>query len=465
MPNSWGSKDARIHIVNQLNSDLYVLVTPSSAWAWADFGGTVLQTVALGIVTAASGGAAAPAAAAAAAELGTIARTIKAVKDLYNFLMSYSAFRVALRAGKAYLDIEATRQNVGTAIGSLTPEMNDAVQKLREFLDGKAVIVPAKSTVRVNDENYLKAWRAINPSYWAALSNANTAHLLIVDKNLERFTSFDSGADDSYIVNAKGVVRSQYGHLEEPVEAEYREWPNRAHVARLEGVWADGIDAGFSWGDKAYFFKFKTGQYVEYDIPAASVIGSIEQKIAAQEAKGSKIKALDNGYVEVTDYRGGKMKWQLKGEYPKSITEGWPGLPWNDRFQVFAYKDVAYFFRDAEYVRYELRSKTVSPGFPKPIAGSWAGDFRVGGCFKLPGDDVVIITQEGDAFVYDMANDRIKDGPRRRIDMFPGMWDVVDGYFVDGRKIYLFHMAAVQVMDAGTRRVGEIFRINGSATE
>src|SRR5689334_16052762 len=33
----------------------------------------------------------------------------------------------------------------------------------------------------------------------------------------------------------------------------------------------------------------------------------------------------------------------------------------------------AYFFRGAEYIRYDIASDRADPGFPKPIAGNWPG--------------------------------------------------------------------------------------------
>jgi hypothetical protein len=65
--------------------------------------------------------------------------------------------------------------------------------------------------------------------------------------------------------------------------------------------------------------------------------------------------------------------------YPQSIAANWPGL---EKFAGGA-RDIdaafeagngkVYFFKDAQYLRYDLAARSADPGYPAPIAGSWPG--------------------------------------------------------------------------------------------
>ena len=68
--------------------------------------------------------------------------------------------------------------------------------------------------------------------------------------------------------------------------------------------------------------------------------------------------------------------------YPKPIANNWPGFPaafaagidaavvWNN--------GKAYFFKGANYIRYDIKTDKVDAGYPKPIAGAWPGLFTSG---------------------------------------------------------------------------------------
>ncbi|MEH6415746.1 hemopexin repeat-containing protein [Pseudomonas sp. CGJS7] len=65
--------------------------------------------------------------------------------------------------------------------------------------------------------------------------------------------------------------------------------------------------------------------------------------------------------------------------YPQSIALNWPGL---EKFAGGA-RDIdaafeagngkAYFFKDAQYLRYDLAARSVDPGYPAAISGNWPG--------------------------------------------------------------------------------------------
>ena len=54
--------------------------------------------------------------------------------------------------------------------------------------------------------------------------------------------------------------------------------------------------------------------------------------------------------------------------YPNPIAGNWPGL-WSPAGAGVVWPNgKVYFFRDSEYVRYDIASDRVDPGYPKPIA-------------------------------------------------------------------------------------------------
>ena len=92
-----------------------------------------------------------------------------------------------------------------------------------------------------------------------------------------------------------------------------------------------------TWGqgsDKVYFFR--GSEYLRYDIPSDQV---------------------DPGY-------------------PAPILGNWPGWPvyWDYVDAAINWGNgKAYFFRGSEYLRYDIASDQVDPGYPAPILGNWPG--------------------------------------------------------------------------------------------
>jgi hypothetical protein len=118
--------------------------------------------------------------------------------------------------------------------------------------------------------------------------------------------------------------------------------------------WSDGVDAAINWGDgKAYFFR--GAEYLRFDIAADHV---------------------DSGY-------------------PLPIAGNWPGWPasWTSVDAAVMWNDgKAYFFRGAEYLRFDVAADHVDAGYPLPIAGHWDALFAT--------VDQAIATGNGKAYFF-----------------------------------------------------------------
>jgi hypothetical protein len=110
---------------------------------------------------------------------------------------------------------------------------------------------------------------------------------------------------------------------------------------RLEAVIGSGNSPQKWWNGKVYFFR--GAQYVRYDIAADKV---------------------DAGY-------------------PLPIAGHWPGLSeagFSDGIDAAVqwWNGKVYFFRGAQYVRYDIATDKVDAGYPLPIAGQWPGMSEAG---------------------------------------------------------------------------------------
>ena len=130
----------------------------------------------------------------------------------------------------------------------------------------------------------------------------------------------------------KGNQYIRYDIVADRVDAGYP----RPIAGAWPGLWGDSINAGVVWPNgKAYFFR--GSQYMRYDIATDRV---------------------DPGY-------------------PRPIQNNWPGFPASFAAGVDAAvvwnADKAYFFKGNQYIRYDIPSDRVDPGYPAPIQGNWPG--------------------------------------------------------------------------------------------
>jgi hypothetical protein len=189
-----------------------------------------------------------------------------------------------------------------------------------------------------------------------------------------------------------------------------------------------------------HLYFFKGSEYVRFDsAPNAVPIGyplSIatwwgglpdDLDAALNRGKGQTYFFKGDQYYRYTVVRNA-----VDPGYPKPIAGNWPGMSdvgfasgidaavnWAD--------GKIYFFKGSQYVRYDLPSNKVEPGYPKPIAGNWPGVAGTG--FENGIDDAVnygngkVYFFKGDQYLrLDHATKKVDTGYPLPIGLFwPGM--------------------------------------------
>ncbi|MFH9660193.1 hemopexin repeat-containing protein [Streptomyces sp. NPDC017248] len=206
----------------------------------------------------------------------------------------------------------------------------------------------------------------------------------------------------------------QYARYDRAVDATDDGYP-----LPVAGNWKKLAESGFDQPDaalnledgKLYFFK--ADRYIRYDITADQV---------------------DDGY-------------------PLSIADQWPGLgslgPGIDAAVNWG-NGKAYFFRGDSYVRYDITAGTADPDYPKRIADTWTGMAAAGFGTGLDaavnwGNGKVFFFKDGNYVRYDIAGDRVDDGyPLPIAGQWPGLAEAGFGSGIragtdlfDGRQVWL----------------------------
>ncbi|HYO54262.1 hemopexin repeat-containing protein [Archangium sp.] len=122
-------------------------------------------------------------------------------------------------------------------------------------------------------------------------------------------------------------------------------------------------------------------------------------------------------------------KRQKDDGYPKLISEGWPGMPFEriDAVLVTGF-DTVYFFLGNQYVRFNPLKNRVDDGYPQPISKRWVG-------VTFDRIDAAIYWGSGKAYFfkgdqhirYDLANYRTDPGfPKYIIGNYVEDWKFID---------------------------------------
>jgi hypothetical protein len=170
----------------------------------------------------------------------------------------------------------------------------------------------------------------------------------------------------------------------------------RAIQVSWPGLFAENMDAAVFWPapppggaeNKTVAYFFKGNQFMRYDVTA--------DRADAADGAGR--------------------------PYPQPISLKWPGI-WTDRVDAVVVwpvprngRTVAYFFRDNQYIRFDVKNHRADPGYPKSITGNWPNfkfpdgiDGAVAWPTKVEGKSVVYFFKNDQYMRYDVDADRADD--------------------------------------------------------
>lgn len=152
---------------------------------------------------------------------------------------------------------------------------------------------------------------------------------------------------------------------------------------------SSGIDAAINWHAGKVFF-FKGGEYLRYNMAAGTADPGYPRPIAgnwrgfpAAWASSGIDAAVNWGDGKVYFFKGGNyLRYNIAEDgvapgYPRSIAGNWPGFPraWSSGIDAAVNweQGKVYFFKGDRYLRYDIAQDRVDAGFPRPVAGNWAG--------------------------------------------------------------------------------------------
>lgn len=150
--------------------------------------------------------------------------------------------------------------------------------------------------------------------------------------------------------------------------------------------------------------------------------------------------------------------------YPRDIAPMWGGLPAGIDTALYRGKGRVYFFVGDQYYRYTVIRNAVDAGYPRPIAGNWPGmseaGFATGIDAAVNWDGNKVYFFKGAQYVrYDMAVDKVDAGYPKPI---AGNWPGVGHGFENGiddainygnGKVYFFRNDCYLRLDHTTKAV------------
>jgi hypothetical protein len=137
--------------------------------------------------------------------------------------------------------------------------------------------------------------------------------------------------------------------------------------------------------------------------------------------------------------------FQVDPGYPKPIATNWPGL-WGEDIDAAvnwgSSSGKAYFFKGGDFIGYDLQGDKADDGFPKPIEGNWSGlwDSDIDAAVNW-GNGKLYFFKGSEYIRYDLVADKADDGYPQPIEgNWAGLWNAeIDAAVNWGNgKVYFF---------------------------
>jgi Hemopexin/Papain family cysteine protease len=161
------------------------------------------------------------------------------------------------------------------------------------------------------------------------------------------------------------------------------------HWGNWPAAWKLGINAAIDYGNGNVYF-FKGSQYLRYSVPAKRVDNGYPSPISgnwpgfpAAWASGFDA-AINWGNGKVYFFKGNEyLRYDIAHDkvdenYPRPLNAAnWPHWPaaWNSGINAAVNwgNGKVYFFKENQYLRYDIAADMVDQDYPRPIAGNWPG--------------------------------------------------------------------------------------------
>ncbi len=180
------SKDNQVHVANNTDQWMYVMVTPNPAYAFADFGFELIETAVLAALTGDI----------------KVSDVVKSLKELQTAVQ-------ALQVAKQAAEIASSKGEATTPEEQAAIDQNYADTKA--YLDQNAFKIAPHTFMKVSDIGLLNPMKYLTPSAWAAVLDGDDLSLFLASDSLDRYAMFNTNSDDSWIFKSDEVVRSVYG--------------------------------------------------------------------------------------------------------------------------------------------------------------------------------------------------------------------------------------------------------------
>lgn len=201
-------------------------------------------------------------------------------------------------------------------------------------------------------------------------------------------------ADD--VAGLRALYPSTYARYDLGDERTDSGYPRPINSAWRGMTFTDRVDAALNYNfgprpGKAYFFR--GDEYIRYDLRSQRADSGYPRRISSAWNGISFTDRVDAAFKYDFGPRRGKayffrddqyIRYDLNRQaadagYPRPISSAWEGMSFTDRVDaVFKYdfgrrRGKAYFFRGDQYIRYDLAAQRADPGYPRSISSAWRG--------------------------------------------------------------------------------------------